>query len=48
MFARAFLQTVTITGNSKKPYISVAQITLHCFSSPLSQFLTERNQTRPC
>jgi len=28
--------------------MSVAEITLHCFSRQLSQFLTERDQMRPC
>jgi len=32
----------------QKTYISVAQIKLHCLSSQLSQFLTERDQMRPC
>jgi len=41
------LQTVTITGNSKT-YIPVAEIKLHCVSSQLSQFLTERDQMQPC
>ena len=32
----------------QKTSIPVAQIKLHCFSSQLSQFLTERDQTWPC
>jgi len=32
----------------QKIYIPVAQIKLHCFSSPLSQFLTEQDETWPC
>jgi len=32
----------------QKSSIPVAQIKLHCFSSQLSQFLTERDQTRSC
>jgi len=43
IFARAFLQTVNLT--IQKTYIPVAQIKLHCLSSQLSQFLTERDQT---
>jgi len=32
----------------QKTSIHVAQIKLHCFSSQLSQFLTERDRMRPC
>jgi len=44
IFARAFLQTVTITGNSKI-LNTCSTIKMHCLSSQLSQF--SLNATEP-
>jgi len=46
IFARAFWQT--LSPAVQKTRIPVAQIKLHCWSSQLSQFLTEHDKTQPC